>query len=565
MTIATKLRLNTLLVLTFLLVNAAVGTYLVQRMMADARRLAEIDEPLEQAILEMEINARETTQVLFDFVWDHDEENIERMHDSERDFERYARQFDRLAETDETRALGFQVAELYRRFKILGDEIVSISRQRHKDLRLLREDFDQIDELIDENFDLAHEALQHMVQPLAVVEGRHRADFSRVDASTKFRTALDMEIIIHDMVGAISKYVQEQDPGVKRKIVISEADFGRSITQYRETRLSADEVESLNRIGSYFSEVAMAGSSIVSLTDQIHVLMGKFEEHRDEIDRILDDEIRVLIHAETDRAKRDAQRSGMIAIAFMLGAGFFIFVAVAGAGWIVTKGIVDATRRLSEGATQFSRGNLDHRIDMKTRDELGMVSRAFDQMADSLRQTTASRDEVIAASRARELVEEELRRSNTTLIKAVEDEKRAKSQRLAAIDELEIAATTDSLTGLCNRAVFMNRLDETMRRSSRDGSRFAVLFFDFDRFKVVNDGLGHEVGDALLRSVARVFRNSVREPDMVARFGGDEFVVLLDCMSEWSEGEERAQRLLHEFAEPHDVAGHRIVSTASIG
>ncbi|MCH7961421.1 MAG: bifunctional diguanylate cyclase/phosphodiesterase, partial [Planctomycetes bacterium] len=66
-------------------------------------------------------------------------------------------------------------------------------------------------------------------------------------------------------------------------------------------------------------------------------------------------------------------------------------------------------------------------------------------------------------------------------------------------------------------------------------------------------------------SIARVFRASVHEPDMVARFGGDEFVVLLDRLSEWSESEEKAARLLHGFAAPHDVAGHRIVSTASIG
>ena len=565
MTIATKLKLNTLLVLSFLVVNAAVGMYFVQRMMADARQLAEVKESLEQAILEMEINAGETAQAVFDYIWDHEEKDIEKMHDSERDFERYARQFEQLAETDEERALGLQVAELYRDFKILGDEIVSIAGRRHEDLRLLREDVEHIDELVDEKLDLALEALQHIVQPRNVIEGRQRADLSAGDALKKFRAALDMEIIIHDYGAAISEYVLVQDPGVKRKIVGSETDFGRCITQYRESRMSADEDESLNRIGSDFSEVAIVGIGIVALTDQMQMMMEKFEARRDEIDRILDDEIQVLIFIEAARATKDAQRSDKIAIASMMGAGLFIFVTVAGVGWMVTKGIVDATRQLSEGAAQFSRGNLDHRIDLQSRDELGDVSRAFDQMAESLRQTTVLRDEVIAEAQARELVEEELRRSNSTLVKAVEEERRAKSQRLAAIDELEIAATTDSLTGLSNRTVFMDRLDETMKRSNRDDSRFAVLFFDFDRFKIVNDSLGHEVGDALLRSIARVFRNSVREPDMVARFGGDEFVVLLSRLSEWSEGKEKAERLLHEFAELHDVAGHRIVSTASIG
>ena len=131
--------------------------------------------------------------------------------------------------------------------------------------------------------------------------------------------------------------------------------------------------------------------------------------------------------------------------------------------------------------------------------------------------------------------------------------------------ELAVAATTDKLTGLPNRMVFMDRLEQRLKQSKRDLSHFAVLFFDFDRFKVVNDSLGHKIGDALLRDVADIFRRELRSTDAIARFGGDEFVVLLDNLSDKQDAVFKANRLLDVFAEPHDLSGHRVVSTASIG
>ena len=139
------------------------------------------------------------------------------------------------------------------------------------------------------------------------------------------------------------------------------------------------------------------------------------------------------------------------------------------------------------------------------------------------------------------------------------------SEMHEARQRLRRAAETDELTGLANRSVITRHIQHALARARRGGSICAVLFFDFDRFKVINDSLGHDVGDKLLQSIAGRLVENIREFDVAARIGGDEFVVLLDMLERPSQALEIAQRLLEVCAEPHEIDGHRIVSTASIG
>ncbi|MFT4647128.1 MAG: diguanylate cyclase (GGDEF)-like protein/PAS domain S-box-containing protein [Glaciecola sp.] len=132
--------------------------------------------------------------------------------------------------------------------------------------------------------------------------------------------------------------------------------------------------------------------------------------------------------------------------------------------------------------------------------------------------------------------------------------------------ELARMAQHDQLTGLANRELFVDRLKQTMARSRRHTqANYGVLFFDFDRFKVINDSLGHNAGDALLVSIADRFREELREVDTAARFGGDEFVVILDSVADLAAAESMCERLLRAFSKPHQILGHAAVSTASIG
>ena len=127
-------------------------------------------------------------------------------------------------------------------------------------------------------------------------------------------------------------------------------------------------------------------------------------------------------------------------------------------------------------------------------------------------------------------------------------------------------ARKDKLTGLANRDLFTEILRSTMARAKRKPRlKFAVLFLDFDRFKVINDSLGHEFGDMLLVNIAQQLRVHLRTTDVAARLGGDEFVVLLDDIEGLGGAIEVAERLLACFSRPHSIGGHEVTSTASIG
>jgi diguanylate cyclase (GGDEF)-like protein/PAS domain S-box-containing protein len=124
----------------------------------------------------------------------------------------------------------------------------------------------------------------------------------------------------------------------------------------------------------------------------------------------------------------------------------------------------------------------------------------------------------------------------------------------------------DSLTGLPNRRLFLDHLDRALRRAARSQDVHAVLFADVDRFKLINDSLGHHAGDHLLVAIAERLQGSMRAGDMLARFGGDEFTILLEGVSSPDDAETAAQRILDQMRVPIALPdGHEVVASLSIG
>ena len=132
-------------------------------------------------------------------------------------------------------------------------------------------------------------------------------------------------------------------------------------------------------------------------------------------------------------------------------------------------------------------------------------------------------------------------------------------------EAVQSAAQSDPLTGLANRLLFTDRLRVALARSERSGAQIAVLYLDIDRFKEINDRMGHAAGDALLKDFAARLRSSVRASDTVARFGGDEFVVLLDDLKETEHALRVADKIVAECRLPLRIEGRDVVATTSIG
>ena len=158
------------------------------------------------------------------------------------------------------------------------------------------------------------------------------------------------------------------------------------------------------------------------------------------------------------------------------------------------------------------------------------------------------------------------------------------TDRKQAEEQLRHAAEHDALTSLPSRVLLMDRLKQAINRAKRTAEyQFAVLFLDFDRFKIINDSLGHEVGDQLLISISQRLRANLRDIDtpaqigdeggsntsggghLPARLGGDEFVILLDGISSPRDAVVVAERLQEALSQPHMLEGHEVISTASIG
>ncbi|HRQ65741.1 MAG TPA: EAL domain-containing protein [Xanthomonadaceae bacterium] len=176
----------------------------------------------------------------------------------------------------------------------------------------------------------------------------------------------------------------------------------------------------------------------------------------------------------------------------------------------------------------------------------------------------------IASSLERRRAAESLRVANAELELRVAERTRELREQIAVRERVEARlkheVRHDALTGLPNRQYLLDRLKRLLARHRRNRSRgFAVLLIDVDRFKLINDSVGHHAGDEVLKEVAARLSQQLREPDIIARLGGDEFALLLEDVADVDEVVRVARRLLHSMEEPTTVGGRRLHVSLSVG
>lgn len=261
---------------------------------------------------------------------------------------------------------------------------------------------------------------------------------------------------------------------------------------------------------------------------------------------------------EVERKFAAIRNAGMVSLGLSI---VLAWLASAFLARTITKPIL----HLAERAREVGAGRLEGTTGLRTGDELESLARAFDQMTHSLAQ---SREEELRArgevEHSRDQLEErvkertaQLEAANARLLDEIDERRRAQ-------EALETAATTDELTGLLNRRAMIERLEVELKRSRRSERPFALVFADVDHFKAINDRYGHEVGDRVLEQLAHELRATVRDQDTVARWGGEELLVLLP-ETPLDGALIVAEKLRTICSQPRGILGHEIALTLSLG
>lgn len=218
---------------------------------------------------------------------------------------------------------------------------------------------------------------------------------------------------------------------------------------------------------------------------------------------------------------------------------------------IFRRSALQPIRELIRGSDRVAGGDLEHKVAVGASDELGTLTVSFNEMIGKLKTSTNEKDQALT----------ELQELNKSLEGHVE--KRTQELK-SANEELMHIALHDELTGLPNRSLIFDRLVQAIEMSKRNNEPFTIMMMDLNRFKDVNDTLGHDVGDKLLIDVGVRLKETVRHIDTVGRLGGDEFAIIFP-----GAGEEYAitlaNKLVHIFNEPFDHNGLSLSVGTSIG
>ncbi len=213
----------------------------------------------------------------------------------------------------------------------------------------------------------------------------------------------------------------------------------------------------------------------------------------------------------------------------------------------------DPIRKMIQLFRKVETGDLNERIEITSPDEYGKLNIFLNHMIDRLQIMTSSLEKQVVERTA------QLKKTNDQLQIELQERQRMEEQ-------LVHNALHDSLTGLPNRTLLTDRLSHAMERAKRHKNyRYAVIFLDLDRFKVINDSLGHNYGDLMLKESSRRLIDCVRSEDTVARLGGDEFIILLEDIDATNDYLLAADRIQNNLSVPAKLGGHKIFTSVSMG
>lgn len=228
--------------------------------------------------------------------------------------------------------------------------------------------------------------------------------------------------------------------------------------------------------------------------------------------------------------------------------------------WLLRRLVIKRIEHLDRDVREITANNeLTRRVDVSGSDEISSLSSQFNAMMDVLQ---ASHEKL--EHRVEERTQE-LKQSNVQLEQEIAERKTVEKELIIHKEHLVRLAHYDNLTSLPNRVFFNEMLNKAINHANRHKKMLAILFIDLDRFKTINDALGHHIGDLVLKELASRFATVLRAGDIMARLGGDEFIILLNDIEQAKFASPVAEKILQVCAQPVKINAHEFFITASIG
>lgn len=337
-----------------------------------------------------------------------------------------------------------------------------------------------------------------------------------------------IRMLVWQLMAQQQAYLNTQDP-----TYLTDLQLGLNQLSQRLNQLPTNTLDAANQrlIQQYMTSL----NALLFLDQQVQVNRIIAANVNQDINRIIQTiSDRAAAHsaeANVDLANTANQSSAALLVTALTALALAIWASI----WLGRRVITPLTL-LAEAADRIAQQDLSHSLtlgeDNEFSNEFVVLAQAFNHMVSQLRHTLE------------------------TLEKRVDER----------TEELRHQALHDALTGLPNRTLFTERLDQAVQQvNCYPDQLFAVLFIDLDRFKVVNDSLGHLVGDQLLLQIAQILQRHVRSSDTVARLGGDEFVILLEHISHLDDAIQVVERIQADMKAPFTLMGHTVFTSASLG
>lgn len=492
-----------------------------------------IEEPISAAAYEMEINVLGTGMGVLSYLDTRAPQVRERVEKDRADFEKFHSQYNRLAKTQKARDSGEKIEVLYQDFILLGKTLMDKQDKQEVIVTKISQNFLKIDEIIDKK-------IQANINPLGS------------DGLKKVEEVAQIKADVAEVGTWVGNYLRTPKKVYFERIFNNEKDFRGHMNAFKNLSLTSSEKERVEELEKIFNKTMLLIQEALAVDNYLHANINKFVNIQVKMNDVLDEEIQAQTMQELHASEQEADRASAYVIqvnTFLIPT--FIVFGLTGA-LLLIRTITSPIKKLREGTLAVREGDLSYRITYKGRDEFTELAKNFNQMIAQLQATTVSKKRL-------ETSEDKLKQINANLLAEIAERQRMEGQ-------LQHDALHDLLTGLPNRALCLDRLEHVIERAKRhEAYSFAILFLDLDRFKVVNDSLGHLIGDQLLIAFVRRLEACLRPGDTLARLGGDEFTILLDDIKDVSSAIQTAKQIQKELTLPFNLHGHEVFTSVSMG